>query len=90
MDKPAQPRPIGPPQGDDRHAVAELAEHLEKAFNAVGRTLTDDETAFVYRHTLGLVAHTLEGATVTGIISDGQRDELTALISGMRGAPQHV
>ncbi|MFE1451923.1 hypothetical protein [Streptomyces olivaceoviridis] len=75
----------------ERDAVLRMvAEQMERAFNAAGRTLSDDETAYVYGHTLGLVAHTLEGATVSGIISEGQRDELTALISGMREAPQHV
>jgi len=92
MDTPPEGNPPRQSQPDsERQAVLRMvAEQMEKAFNAAGRTLSDDETAYVYRHTLGLVAHTLEGATVSGIISEGQRDELTALISGMREAPQHV
>jgi hypothetical protein len=63
---------------------------MEQAFNAAGRTLTDQETAAVYSHTLSIVKHLLRGAAAQGVISDGQRNELWIMLDGVRDAPHHL
>lgn len=92
--KPAAPTPPTPtPSEPDARAasiLSMLADDMEKAFNGTGRTLTDNETAAVFVHSLALVQHTLKGAAVNGLITDEQRDHLTELIEGMRAAPRHV
>lgn len=67
--------------------VRQLADSFEKSFNARGLTLTDDNTANAYTVTLDLVAKALEGAEVQGIVDPAQREELAALIDGMKVAP---
>jgi hypothetical protein len=64
-----------------------IAEDMEVSFHAIGRTLTDDETARAFTHTLGIVQRALEGATEHGIISEEQRTQLSVLLEGMRAAP---
>lgn len=71
-------------------ALARVAEDMEKELNAIGRTLTDDETAKVFVRTLTLVEHALKGAVVNGIIGEEQRRELGILIGGMKEAPRLV
>lgn len=84
------PAPVSDsPPDDGREAVLRLiAEDVEKVFTRAGRTLTDDETAHVYVTTLCLVERALQGATVNGIISEEQRQELAILIGGMSEAPR--
>jgi hypothetical protein len=64
-----------------------IAEDMEVGFHAIGRTLTDDETARVFTHTLGIVQQALGGATEHGIISEEQRSQLNVWLEGMRAAP---
>jgi hypothetical protein len=71
--------PISPQQA--------VAQDVEAGFYPIGRTLTDEETALVYRRTLDIVQHVLEGATEHDIISEEQRTELNVLLEGMKAAP---
>lgn len=93
--KPAAPTPaaaLTSSQPDERTAgvLSMLADDMEKAFNSTGRSLSNDETAAVFVHSLALVEHTLKGAAANGIITDEQREHLTALLEGMRAAPRYV
>jgi hypothetical protein len=72
-------QPISPQQA--------IAQDVEARFYPIGRTLTDDETALIYRRTLDIVQHTLEGAKETNIISEEQRSKLHILFEGMKAAP---
>ncbi|MFJ7297595.1 hypothetical protein [Streptomyces collinus] len=64
-----------------------IAQDVEARFYPIRRTLTDDETALIYRRTLDIVQHTLEGAKETSIISEEQRNKLHVLFEGMKAAP---
>jgi dsDNA-binding SOS-regulon protein len=92
METPPPGRPSGPGRQDpEREAVQrQLAEQMEMAFVAAGRTLSDNETAAVYQRTLDLVQHMLTGATAQNIINEEQREDLTALVAGMREAPRYI
>jgi hypothetical protein len=80
-----QPPSDGP---DSQRTLAEqFADEMETAFNSIGRTLTDADTADGYTLTLRLVERLLEGAEAQHIISDGQRHKLAGLLEGMRSAP---
>ena len=84
---PPGPEPADPQREEVERAVAE---QVEKAFNASGRTLSDDDTAAAYLITLGVVQHTLNGAAANGMIDDEQRNGLAALFAGMTEAPRYV
>ncbi|MYW49631.1 hypothetical protein [Streptomyces sp. SID161] len=91
MDRPPTSQPEPAPKHPDRVAAErQVAEHVEKTFNATGRTLSDDETAAAYRITLGLVQDTLHGATASDIVTEEQRETLAILLAGMSEAPRHV
>jgi hypothetical protein len=79
-----QPNSGGPDSSSPQQAIAE---DMEVSFHTIGRTLTDDETAKVFAHTLGIVQHALGGATENGIISDEQRSQLNVWLEGMKAAP---
>lgn len=89
-------KPVGTPRPDSNSAGAgagaprELAEHYELVFNREGFTLTDDETAAVYRLTLKLTRSILQGARVKGIIGEEERAQLDALVAGMAEVPDHL
>lgn len=70
--------------------VKRLADSVETTFNEQGLSLTDDETATTFVVTLTLVGRALEGAQEQGIVDQGQREELAALIEGMKAAPRLV
>jgi hypothetical protein len=63
------------------------AQDMEASFYAINRTLTDDETAAVFRHTLSIVQRALDGAAEHDLISAEQRNKLHVLLEGMRAAP---
>ncbi|WP_166520557.1 hypothetical protein [Streptomyces leeuwenhoekii] len=90
MDTPTTPDPSDRSGSRYDDALALVADDMEKAFNAIGRSLTNDETAAVYARTLALVAHTLRGAAATGIVTEQQREALAELIDGMAQAPRFV
>ncbi|MFJ8727722.1 hypothetical protein [Streptomyces sp. NPDC093269] len=91
MDVTPPPTGQAAPEGRDRHAaLVMVANDLEKSFNRINRTLTDDETAAVYTHTLGLFELALRGAEAQGIIDGDQLEELGVLIGGMKEAPRLV
>ncbi|MFJ4473309.1 hypothetical protein ACIP2X_38245 [Streptomyces sp. NPDC089424] len=65
-----------------------IADDMEAAFNAAGKTLTDDDTALVFTHTLTIVGRALEGAEAQDIINGDQLAKLEALVEGMKAAPR--
>lgn len=81
---PHQPSGGGPGNLSPQQAIAE---DMETGFNTIDRTLTDDETAKVFTHTLGIVQQALKGATEHDIISEEQRSDLHVLLEGMKAAP---
>ncbi|MFD7995565.1 hypothetical protein [Streptomyces mexicanus] len=90
MGTPPTPPDRVPPQGDHHAVLRLIAEDMEKAFNADRRTLSDDETAAVYVHTLRLVEHALKNATARGVITEDQLRDLAVLIQGMKEAPRLI
>ena len=64
-----------------------LAEHIETMFNEAGHSLTDDPTAEVFTLTLTIARGLLEGAVAKGIVDEGQRGELDAMLGGLIGVP---
>jgi hypothetical protein len=83
--------PSGPDQGRPEDRSLQLwAEDIEKSFNEIGQTLTDDDTASVFVRTLQVWERALEGSHATGLITDGQLAELLAVIRGMVQAPRLV
>jgi len=74
----------------DNSPLRALAEQMEISFTSAGHTLTDDDTAEIYRHTLRLVQRALEGAQEQDIITAQQQGELATLIEGMEAAPRLV
>ena len=86
-------RPAIAPPGDndaaeEPSAAQQLAETIEAFFASHEMTLTDSEAAAVYGVTLDLVRMMHEGALADGVISAAQKAQLTAMVDGMRGAPQ--
>lgn len=90
MGTPPTPPDRVPPQGDYHAALRLIADDMEKAFNADGRTLSDDETAADYVRTLRLVEHALQGAAARGVITEDQLRDLAVLIQGMKEAPRLI
>jgi hypothetical protein len=80
---PHQPT-TGPENPSPQQAIAE---DMEISFRAINRTLTDDETARVFTHTLGIVQRALEGAAAQDLISEEQHADLNVLLEGMKAAP---
>lgn len=74
----------------DQTPLRLLAEDIEKSLNAVGQTLTDDDTAATYRRTLQICSRLLEGMLATGVIDQKQLEELLAALQGMEQAPRLV
>jgi HPt (histidine-containing phosphotransfer) domain-containing protein len=90
MDSSPTPDPADRPGSQPDEVLALLADDMEKAFNAIGRSLTNNETAAVYARTLALVEHTLRGAAATGIVTEQQRQAIAELIDGMAQAPRFL
>jgi hypothetical protein len=86
MATPPGPAPDTP--SPEEQSLRRWAEDIEKSFNEIHHTLTDDDTADVFRRTLDLVIRTLQGAHATGIIDPGQLDKLAATIRWMKEAPR--
>jgi hypothetical protein len=82
-----QQQPTSTGETEPSNPQQAIAQDMETSFYAINRTLTDDETAKVFTHTLGIVQRALEGATAHDIISEEQRTELGVLLEGMRAAP---
>jgi hypothetical protein len=84
-------QPPTPPGGDrDRTDLELVADYVEKAFNGIDRTLSNDETALVFVRSLDVFVHVLAGAQAKGIISEDQRDDLVELLDALRTAPDLV
>lgn len=64
-----------------------LAEHIETTFNEAGHSLTDDATAEAFALTLTVVRGMLEGTVEQGIVDEGQRGELDAMLGGLLRVP---
>ena len=79
------PHPQGGP--DDRAA---MANDIEMTFNDQKLTLSDDDTADVYRITLQIVRGVLAGAGARGMVNEGQAQRLDALVEAMIEAPDLV
>lgn len=80
-----------PETGSAGSSSAELlAEHIETMFNEAGHSLTEDQTVEVYALTLTVVRGMLEGALAEGIVNEGQREELDAMLRGLLGLPRTV
>jgi hypothetical protein len=82
-----EPTPPGPDGDQLRRAYAG---EVEEAFNAVGHTLTDQDTAEVFLRTLDIVAHALKGAGAQHIVTDEQLRKLAELVEDMRSLPRLV
>ncbi len=80
------PEPSAPP-GDAPTALTAFADTIETEFLAHQHTLTDPQTAHVYRLTLDIVARVLEGTHAGGDIDADQFGKLAEVIDGMRQAP---
>ncbi|WP_328545419.1 hypothetical protein [Streptomyces europaeiscabiei] len=81
----------GPDAGAGGKSSSErLAEHVETMFNEAGHSLTDEDTAAVFTLTLTIVRGMFEGAQVKGIVDEGQRAELDAMLRGLLGLPRLV
>ncbi|WP_330328264.1 hypothetical protein [Streptomyces pseudovenezuelae] len=84
-------QPTTPPSGDrNRTDLERVADYVEKSFNALDRTLSNDETALVFVRSLDVFVHVLAGAHAKGIITEGQRDDLVELLDALRTAPDLV
>lgn len=84
-------RPSGPPATPDpdrERVLALVANDVEMFFNAIDRTLTDEETALIYGHTLTWMEHTLRGAAAQGILGDDALTQLQTLVDGLKEAPR--
>jgi len=53
-----------------------MAESWEKAFNAAGQSLTNDETGTSLRVAVAFMSHLVRGHFETGVITEEQRDSL--------------
>jgi len=84
------PTPPEPAGRRDRSPIELVADDIEGWFIAVERTLADEETAAVFRRTLDVVDHILDGAAARNIISEDQRAKLDDLLKAMRQAPDLV
>lgn len=80
------------PQADSsgEDVLGALAGDAETFFNQIKRTLSDDETARIYTHTIGFVGRILDGAVAQQMITQEQRDELAVLLVGLAAAPNHL
>lgn len=79
-----------PGRGGDRTPIELIADDVEKWFLETKRSLSDLETAHVYRHTITFIEHLLKGAVAQGLISPEQCMELTGLLEAARQAPDHL
>ena len=77
----------GSPESSSREL---LAEHIETMFNELGHSLTEESTAETFTLTLTIVRGMLEGAVAEGIVDEGQRAELDAMLGGLFGVPGMV
>ncbi|WP_399559536.1 hypothetical protein OIA45_48885 (plasmid) [Streptomyces chartreusis] len=84
------PTPPEPAGSRNRSPIERVADDVEGWFIAVERTLADEETADVFRRTLDVVDHILNGATAQNIISKEQRAKLDDLLKAIRQAPDLV
>ncbi len=80
-----------PPEPSCEQSALQLfAEDIEKSFNEIRLTLTDDSTAAAFVRTLQIWERTLEGSHATGLIERRQLEELLEVIKGMKEAPRLV
>lgn len=76
-----------PAHGPERTDLEQVADFYESWFNAVKRTLADQETAAVYLRTVDVFEHILKGAVAQDLITEEQRIQLTDLLDAARHAP---
>ncbi|MEU9947027.1 hypothetical protein [Streptomyces sp. NPDC047939] len=67
-----------------------LAETLEALFVQRGHTLSDDETADIYRTTLDALQMMLDGSKATGKVGEEEHEFLSGMVQGMRGSPDQL
>ncbi|THA22729.1 hypothetical protein E6R18_32810 [Streptomyces sp. A1277] len=67
-----------------------LAETIEALFLQHGHTLSDDDTADIYRTTLDALQLLLDGSQATGKLGGEEHQYLTGMVAGMRGAPDDL
>lgn len=80
--------PPGPPDPSPGQASLQAwAEDIEQTLNEIHQSLTDDDTAATFVATLRVCARALEGSRATGLIDQGQLDQLLAVFRGMEQAP---
>lgn len=80
----------GPAVPAERSAAELFADEVEKTMNAIGKSITQSDTADVYQATLDIWERALEGAAAKGIIDERQLGKLIALLEGMKQAPRLV
>ncbi|MFD5899078.1 hypothetical protein [Streptomyces sp. NPDC060366] len=83
-----QPAPVPDALSDD--PLQRIGEQVQALFTAHGRTLTDGKTADAMRITLDGVLGLINGALAQGAIEPEQHSMLTAMIQGMRDAPERL
>lgn len=79
-----------PGHGSDRTPIEAVADDMEAWFLSVQRSLTDPETAFIYRRTVEIVEHLLKGAVAKDLITEEQRTQLADILEAARQAPDHL
>lgn len=83
--------PPGSPPGREPSSLDLVVDDMQKWLHACGHTLTDTDTAVVVMRTLEMVDHiVLAGAEAHGIITAGQRKELSELLAGLKLAAEHA
>lgn len=88
MDNHQPPAPPG--GGRDRTDHEIVADFVEKAFNGIDRTLSNDETALIFLKSLDVFIHVLAGVTAGGDIDEGQYARLLETLDPLRSAPDLV
>jgi hypothetical protein len=88
MDNHQPPTPPG--GGRDRTDHEIVADFVEKAFNGIDRTLSNDETALIFLKSLDVFIHVLAGVTARGDIDEGQYARLLETLAPLRAAPDLV
>lgn len=67
-----------------------LAETIEALFLRAGHTLSDDETADIYRVSLDALQLMLDGSQATQKIGPEEHRHLSGMVAGMRAAPNEL
>ncbi len=63
---------------------------MEALFLSDGRTLSDNETARVYRKTLDAVQLMLDGSLAEHVVGEEEHRQLSGMIQGMWSAPDEL